>query len=67
MTTVTRDVAAKVLDVVDHGLCSGKGEPIPGKMCVEAAVCFALGEPHGDSPSCVGTAVRAVKIKLNDC
>src|SRR6185503_4958835 len=37
------------------------------KMCAEAAVCFALGLPHGDEPPCVGRAVRAFKIRLNDC
>jgi hypothetical protein len=63
---LTVDVAKKVLEVVDAGLCNGVGTPEPGKMCVEAAVCYALGEPHGDNPSCVGGAVRAFKIRLND-
>ena len=62
----TKATARKVLEVVNAGLVSGVGEPTPGKMCVEAAVCFALGEPHGDQPSCVGVAVRAFKIRLND-
>ena len=43
------------------------GKPIAGQMCIEAAVCFALGLPHGDEPPCVGKAVREFKIKLNDC
>src|SRR4029077_12951508 len=63
---ITKQLAMKVLEVVDAGLVSGVGVPEPGKMCVEAAVCFALGEPHGDSPSCVGSAVRKFKIPLND-
>src|SRR5262249_36589829 len=54
------------LTVVDAGLVSGVGQPIPGKMCVEAAVCFALGLPHGDEPACVSSALRALKIRLND-
>ena len=62
----TKAHAAKVLELVNAGLVSGMGEPTPGKMCVEAAVCFALGEPHGDKPSCVGEAVRRFKIGLND-
>ena len=33
---------------------------------MEAAVCYALGEEHCDSPSCVGNSVRNVKIDLND-
>ena len=60
------DVARKVLEVVDVGLCSGLGRPEPGHMCVEAAVCYALGEPHGAEPTCVGSAVRAFEISLND-
>ena len=35
-------------------------------MCVEAAVCYAMGMPHGDNPVCVGAAVRTFKIALND-
>ena len=63
---LTIEHARRVLEVVDHGLVLGVGAPIPGQMCVEAAVCFALGLPHGDDPSCVGRAVRAFKIQLND-
>jgi len=63
---ITRDVAAKVLHVVDQGLSHGLGVKEPGKMCVEAAVCFALGLPHSDDPLCVDSAVRAFKIRLND-
>jgi len=59
-------LASKVLSAVDAGLVSGLGVQKPGKMCVEAAVCFALGLPHGDNPPCVGSAVRAAKIRLND-
>lgn len=35
-------------------------------MCIEAAVNYACGLPHGDNPSCVGNAVRSFKIRLND-
>ena len=64
--TVSIDSARKVLTTVDAGLCSGLGTQVPGQMCVEAAVCFALGLPHGDEPPCVGRAVRRFKIRLND-
>jgi hypothetical protein len=64
---ITESIARKVLETVDAGLTPGVGKPIPGKMCVEAAVCFALGQPHGDTPACVSKAVRALKIRLNDC
>lgn len=47
---LSKDVARKVLATVDAGLVSGLGKPIPGKMCVEAAVNYALGRPHGDDP-----------------
>jgi hypothetical protein len=58
--------ARKVLTTVDAGLTKGLGIPTPGSMCVEAAVCYAMGLPHSDRPVCVGNAVRAFKIRLND-
>src|SRR5208337_1050523 len=64
--TITEEVAKRVIEVVDAGLASGVGFPIPGQMCVEAAVCYALGLPHGDDPGCVAPALRALKIRLND-
>jgi hypothetical protein len=36
-------------------------------MCVEAAVCYAMGEPHGAEPTCVDEEIRNFKINLNDC
>lgn len=63
---ITSEVALKVLSIVDAGLVRGVGEPVAGKMCVEAAVCYALGLPHGDDPQCVSRALRALKIRLND-
>ena len=59
-------IARKVLTTVDAGLVQGLGVQEAGKMCIEAAVCFALGQPHGDQPVCVGAAVRAYKIRIND-
>ena len=66
MKTITKAVAAKVVKTVSAGLCSGVGKPEPGQMCVEAAVCYALGLPHGDNPQCVSPAIRSLKIALND-
>lgn len=63
---LNESLARRVLEVVDAGLVSGMGEPKPGFMCVEAAVCFAMGLPHSDEPTCVGSAVRRFKIRLND-
>ena len=60
------NLARKVLQVVDAGLVSGMGTPTPGNMCVEAAVCYAMGLPHGDKPTCVAPALRSLKIRLND-
>jgi hypothetical protein len=34
---ITNELVQKVLSIVDAGLVSGMGEPVPGKMCVEAA------------------------------
>lgn len=66
MNTISQSLVLKILEVVDCGLVFGPGNPIPGQMCVEAAVCFALGLPHGDNPPCVGESVRHLKICLND-
>lgn len=63
---LTINHARKVLQTVDQGLCHGLGQAEPGEMCVESAVCYALGLPHGDNPLCVGAAVRQFKIRLND-
>jgi hypothetical protein len=67
MNEITREVAEKVVSVVNAGLVSGLGHPEPGQMCVEAAVCYAMGLPHGDNPTCVSPALRRLKIGLNDC
>jgi hypothetical protein len=66
MKTITKAVATKLLKTIDAGLCEGVGTPEPGKMCIEAAVCFALGRPHGDKPECVANVVREHKIIIND-
>src|SRR5262249_22794737 len=60
------NVARKVIETVDAGLVHGMGNPVPGQMCVEAAVCYAMGLPHGDQPECVAPALRSLKIRLND-
>jgi len=41
---INEEVASRVLTVVDQGLCKGVGRRIPGQMCVEAALCYALGD-----------------------
>jgi len=63
---ITRDLAAKIVPLVDAGLRAGLGQPRPGEMCAEAAVCYALGLPHGDDPQCVAAALRDLVIALND-
>jgi hypothetical protein len=63
---INEALATKVLEAVSHGLVKGLGVQEPGKMCVEAAVCYAMGLPHGDEPTCVGSAVRSYKIRIND-
>jgi hypothetical protein len=64
--TLTKRDARRVLQVVDFGLVSGLGTPEPGKFCVEAAICYALGLPHGDQPECVAECIRRYKIRIND-
>jgi len=65
-TNLTKRDARKVLEVVDKGLVAGLGVPEPGKFCVEAAICYALGYKHGDKPKCVAPVIRTYKIGLND-
>ena len=62
---VTGELVGKIEEVLGRGLCLGQGDP-SRQMCVEAAVCFAMGLPHGDNPPCVGGAVRSFKMTLND-
>jgi hypothetical protein len=59
-------IAKRLIEIVPCGLSKGLGVPKLGHMCVEAAVCYAMGMPHDDSPDCVGDAVRRAKIFLND-
>ena len=63
---INEALARKVLEVVDAGLVEGVGVPEPGKMCIEAAVNYAMGDPHGDQPKCVAPSLRRLKIRLND-
>ena len=63
---ITETHARKIVELLGHGLVNGIGVQEPGKMCVEAAVCFALGLPHSDDPGCVSPALRRLKICLND-
>ncbi len=55
----------KYNEILSRGLCNGIGSP-DSQMCIEAAVCNALGLPHDDDPKCVTDAVRRYKIRLND-
>ena len=59
-------VVEKLIEIIPQGLVEDLGVPVAGRMCVEAAVCYALGLDHSDNPPCVGAAVRNFKIKLND-
>ncbi len=63
---ITQKQAKKVYSLVSKGLVKGIGQPEPGKLCVEAAICLALDLPHGDEPSCVGAQDRSFSIALND-
>lgn len=63
---ITREIVIKVRDIVDAGLSNGLGRAGPGQMCVEAAVCYALGLPHGDDPKCIAQSVHSLEIRLND-
>ena len=51
--------------ILARGLSNGLGKQ-GSQVCIEAAVCEALGLPHGDDPGCVANSVRSFKIRLND-
>jgi hypothetical protein len=59
-------IEERLREAIEPGLVKGLGEPIPGQMCIEAAICWALGEPHGENPSCVALPDRKFSIQLND-
>lgn len=61
-TIIDLTIAKKVLKTVNAGLVKGLGESEPGKMCVEAAVCYALGLPHSDDPWLCVAAVTAAEV-----
>ena len=63
---ITREIAIKVRDTVDAGLVKGIGVQVPGQMCVEAAVCYAMACLTATNHACVSPAIRQLKIQLND-
>jgi hypothetical protein len=64
---INEAVVKKFISLIPYGFVKGKGKPEPGKMCIEAALCYSMGLPHNDDPPCVGSSVREYKISLNDC
>ncbi|MCI0558028.1 MAG: hypothetical protein MN733_05995 [Nitrososphaera sp.] len=63
MESVNYDVLDKYLA---RGLCAGTGDP-EGRVCVEAAICLAMGLPISANPPCTASSLRSYKILLNDC
>lgn len=64
--TIDFPVVIQRLDtLLKRGLCKGLGSA-DGQMCIEAAICQALGEPFAAEPKCVAPAVRRYKIRIND-
>lgn len=63
---VNRTTVTRIIQLVDRGLIRGLGTADPGKMCVEAAVCYGMGYAHSDSPQCVNEDLIRFKIILND-
>jgi hypothetical protein len=62
---ITEQIARKVLRTVDAGVTTCLGVRVPGHMGVQAAVCYAMDEPHGDEPSCVAEPVRGCVLDLS--
>lgn len=63
---VDKNAALRVLGVLKKGITHGLGNAIPGQMCVEAAVSYAMGYDHSDRPQCVSDYIADFKISLND-
>jgi len=59
-------LAKEIVKLANKGFTEGMGHPEPGMMCVEAAVCYAMGLDHSDNPPCVNPQVRNFKTCLND-
>lgn len=59
---LTKRHARKAASVIGVGLTSGLGKAVPGQMCVEAAMRFALGMKHGD-----GILSLAAEIGVEAC
>lgn len=60
-----QEIIPKFDAILERGLCKGVGKP-DDQMCIEAAICTALGLPFGDNPICVARTVRSYKIAIND-
>jgi hypothetical protein len=59
-------IAERLREIVSRGLTDGVGVP-GGMLCIESAIAEAMGEPHGDEPSCtIGTPQRDYGVRLND-
>lgn len=56
----------KLTELASKGFIVGIGTPNPGRLCIESAICLAMGEPHGDTPSCVHLLDRKLAVDLND-
>ena len=65
MMQINETHAKKIISLLEHGLVQGLGTQEPGKMCVEAAISFALDLPHGDDPGCVSEPLRRLKTRRN--
>lgn len=63
---ITPEQRQRLTEIINAGLVSGLGAPRPGSLCVEAAICLAMGEPHSDRPSCVAAPDRDFAIRIND-
>jgi len=64
----SEETVKKFINYCQLGLVKGLGKPVPGEMCVEAAIALAHDFPHQDqNPSCVPEEAAECKIALNDC
>jgi hypothetical protein len=62
----TPEQRQRLIEIINAGLVSGLGNAKAGHLCVEAAICLAMGESHSDRPSCVAEPDREFAIGIND-
>lgn len=64
---VAPEVRKRLIQIGKKGIAFGLSDgPVPGELCIQAAICAAMGEKHGDEPTCVEQPDNRISIAVND-